>query len=927
MQDVGITRRARRRSRKVRAVMKRVVSMVVAIAIAVLGLFVVAPAQAAMQGPGYGTWSDAIGWQGAFVAPDGTLVYCFEPGRPNPSGVTTDGGVQSSVTSLSPFGNAVVSADNLARINYLVTTFGQGSPSNREASAVSFAVKALANPNAMYQSHGFPGPDNLPAYVSWVLTSTIGATEAAATGARAQELFNAAQSITAGPSTGGSGALTFDVDEANNYNGTVTMVGTPGSTGSITLTNGKFVANNSNTLAGAAQGVAYQVVGVPPTEDGAPYKISGTGTFSVGSGFAGNVHVWNTGSQQRTAGPGTTAVAQFNVAGEDPVVRGVQFLPVLSTTATTFVQPGENFADTLRFATTADSNGTNNSWYVSPTGKYAPVAAQGTVYGPFAEQPAESTEVPAGAPVAGTATVTTDLATGPTVEYTATSDSVADEAGYYTWVWTIDWNNQDVKSQTLIPGPSEGNEDQEPYYFQDAFGQLVESSVVPMDLSATTQVKSPEVALSGIAGDTAQIAANGVWFTEDGENIPVNAQWDAYYDTAETVAQVPASEIPATATHLGTVPVVLTGTGQVETPESLEEGGIQAPAVGEGHIVWVFSIDDAANGGMVQDFSDDYGVPTEIQMIAQPEVTTQAQPGVKPGESITDTAIVDGTLPAPGAELAFEAYKVPMIQNEDGTWSPDFPETDADGNPITWEPNDLSWVCTDENLVFSNVGAGQIITETGSYTSPEVTDTEGGKYLWVESLHTVPGTEGEDSQLIAEGICGLPSETTYVVDVTTKAQTDDKDSATPNIKDTAVLTGYVPENGTVTFEAFRGKAGQGATCTEATKVWTSEPVSLVGGYYPDGLEVESGTYAVPASGDDTTIYFIETTRDAEGRIVSQGECGEPDESVNINASKLAVTGGGDIALPLWIGGGVLAAGLMVIVAAQIRRRRESVASE
>jgi hypothetical protein len=103
----------------------------------------------------------------------------------------------------------------------------------------------------------------------------------------------------------------------------------------------------------------------------------------------------------------------FQVSGSDPNTRSVVFAPVLSTTATTFVQAGQPFTDQLVFSTAA-VDGLNNPWFRSATtGNYAPVKATGVVYGPFQSQPAESDTVPAGAPVAGEATITTSLTGGP----------------------------------------------------------------------------------------------------------------------------------------------------------------------------------------------------------------------------------------------------------------------------------------------------------------------------------------------------------------------------------------------------------------------------------------------------------------------------------------------------------------------------------
>jgi hypothetical protein len=905
---------------------KRIAAGVAATAVVAAGSVAVlaVPAQAAGQGPGYGTWDDSIGWQGAFMAPDGSKIYCAEPGVSNPAGATSSAGIQSSFTSNSPFGNRTLSPDDLAKINYVVSTYGQGDVSNREASAVSFAVKALANADAMYESHGYNGPHTLAGYVNWVLNGLVGGAEAAEVAARAEAIIGSAAGITAGPTTGGSGDLVFTVDPTNNYQGTVVMEGSPGATGTIQLTNGIFVSTGTNTISGATEGTAYQVTGVPPTDTGEPYKISGTGGFTVGgSGFAGDIHVWSTGGQQTTAGPGNRSVSNFSVSGEDPQVRGSQFLPVVATTATTYIQPGENFTDALRFSTTADDAGTNNNWFRSAaTGNYATVTAEGTVYGPFASQPDESAEVPADAPVAGTATVTTTAADGPAIEYTATSDTVAEAGGYYTWVWSIDWNDQDPAiTQYLVPGPSSLNPDQEPYYFQDNFGQVVESHIVPSDITAVSEITAPEVALSGESNDTIDVSSNGFWNQADTdgdgdvENIPVVFRGTAYFVPGdEAPAQQAATDpLPEGTVELGSTTLSIDEAGSY-TPEE----GILAPQAGVGYITWVWEIDpadqDPAYAQMVRPWTDDFGIPAETQLVAQPEVSTESQAGVKLGETFMDNAIVEGTLPANGGELTFEAYKVPMKNDGTGKWVVDAPETDADGNPI--EAGDLSWVCTDENRVFTNVGEGQVVTENGTYPSPEVTADEHGKYLWVESMYSVPLTEGGESQLIAQGECGILNETTFAVDVTTKAFVSDGSGTAAfgeELWDTAQLTGYVPEGGSISFEVYQTEKGAMPVCDASTLLTTlnsSDAQPLTGGLYTEDAPLEIASEKWKNAVDyDSDVYFVEVTKDSSGREVSRGECGDPEETVAANAAVagMARTDGSIVGL---VAGG---AGLIVLI--------------
>lgn len=913
-----------------RPALKTIGIAVLALALAMTALVATRqPAHAASQGHGYGTWDDNIGWQGGFVAPDGSTVYCIEPGVSNPSGATSSAGHQSSVRSNSPFGDRTLTSNDLARINYLVTEFGQ-TASNREAAAVSFAVKYIANPGAMFKSHSWNGSWDLPGYVNWVLRSIIGGSEAAAVAARAQALINAASAVTAGPVGGGSGSLTFQVDNFNNYLGTVTMVGTAGSTGTVTLTNGVFTTTGSNTLSGMRANTPYPVTGVPPTEDGAPYKIAGTGTFTVaGTGWEGAVHVWTTGNQQTTAGSGPRSSTHFKVAGADPTDRSVLFNPALSTTATAYVQPGEHATDTLTFRTTPDSAGLNNPWPQTADGSYRVVNAEGTLYGPFADQPAESETVPSDAPAAGHAAVSTTITGGPTVTYEATSDERVYAAGYYTWVWDIDYDNQPAITRKYLP---------DGYSFTDNFGQTVETSITPMRFTVSTHVVDKDVLLSGPAADTATVTTDGLWLQQNGQNIPVVVRWDAYYDprAAADIEEVPGTAIPDEAVHLGTHTDTVTANANISTPTALDDGAIRVPASGEGSIVWVFSVlrsDQVDTPGYIVDFVDNYGVPSEISTILQPTVTTQAAAGGRIGERIYDTATVDGHLPANGAHLTFDLYKVPMVQNEDGAWSIDYPTTDEsgdpllddEGGPVTFEDGDLSWVCAAENLVASNTDEpGTVVIENGDYPSFVHELEEDGKYLWSEKLWSVPEADGA-RELIHAGKCGIVEETSFALDVKTVAMSDT--GATTGIEhgvsvwDTAALTGYVPENGRVNFEAYLIPVGT-ALCTAENLAWTSADVPLEGGYYDaeNPLEVESERHVFNPD-VDSTLYFVAVTYDELGREVNRGVCGDPDETLGLKGQKLIATGGESSPLVLGSAAAALLAGLCIFLGVRRRRSR------
>ena len=719
----------------------------------------------ASAGPGYGTWDDRVGHQGGFPADDGSIVYCFEPASPNPSGVTTDGGIQGEgVVSRSPNGDRTLTANDLARINRIVSEYGQ-TWDNREASAVSFAVKMVANPDAMFESHSWTGGHDLAGYVNWVLFSEIGGTEARAVADRAAAILAATADTVAGPASA-SGSVAFDVDVTNNYRGTVTVSGTGGA-GTITLTNGVFDATGTATLSGAQVGVAYAVRGVPPTDDGEPYKISGAATFN--SGYAANIHVWDTGSRQRTAGPGNAS--SWTAQGADPMLRAVTFRPAVVSEAPRFLKPGEKLTDTATPQLVADENGVVNEW-VQFDGEYAPTTWTVKAWR-VKEAPTKTlTEVPEDAELFATTTVSTGAA-GPTQPVTALFDEVAPaEGGAFVYTWEFDGTKQAGSLPEYFDG----------YRWMDLFGLLEETTFV---VDATS---------------TAQISA-------------------------------------------------------------------------------------------------------------------------RPGELSADTAHVTGVLPAEGLDLEFEKYLVPMKQDEAGAWIVDGPEGfDA----TSTDPADWAWVEHADNLLGTD---SHVVTEAGDYTSKGIETTpEGGLELWVHSLWTVPA-DGEERELVDRSEIGDASERTVVLHVSTKAQSETKDDVLKpgtTIWDTAELWGWIPEDATVTFAAYRVPFGKPFVCTADTLIWASDPATAEAGFYTeaDPLEVDSTRYTPAAVGFKSSVTFVETTKDKDGRVLSTGECGDPNETTHYEASRLAQTGGDGLNVAgLVAGGGLLTAGFAAYAVALLRRRR------
>lgn len=878
--------------------MAGVAAMAVALSVGASAIAIASPADAAVDAFGVGELSGSvIGWQGSMKTGDGSYVFCVDPGTDFPHGGDTPRGYVSSWKG--------VSGDRLAGVNRILHEIAD---TDRDHAAANFVIKHVFDPGAMYRTHRYPASGTWPygdlgRYIEWVLSTTYPNAGGGWRGIRdrALQLLEIVRTTTAGSGGGGSGSLLLTVDEANEYAGTVTMDGTSGSIGTITLTNGVFVDTGNVTRGDAREGVSYAIRGVPPTNDGEEYKVRATGRFTPPgtAGYRAEVALWSNPEQNMAAAGRKATPAPFTVSGEDSDARSVTFRPALTTSAQAYVQRGEAFTDVVRFDTRPDADGVENPWFHDGEG-FVPVRADGIVYGPFASPVvAPADEAPADAPVAAEMTVTTGAA-GPAVEYTVRTSEKATAAGYYYYVWSIDYDEQEPSTQRFL---AEGS------FFQDRFGLGDEQSIVPMTITATTQVPSAQVALGGVPADAAAIVSDGFWLqSARGENIPVTVRWDAYFDPGEEpVEQVPASQIPDDAVLLGSHTMQVTEPGSVATPTSADALGFTAPAAGEGRIVWVLSVrddDQGDNAAMITEWSDDYGVPTEIQTIAQPSVVTKAVAGVRRGETATDVATVGGTLPAAGANLSFAAYSVPV--DEAGS-----------------APEDLSEVCVDANRIFENHGSPQLVDEPGDYTSPDVVVEEHSMILWVERLSTVP-VKGEAPQTIHEGVCGLPHETTYALDVTTKARTTTGTAVTEpgdTLWDTVVLTGWVPAGGTVQVDLYRFEGGD-PVCAEP--IWTSDPVVLEGGLFPDGLEIDLAehgqSWTVPHVEDGIRYGFVETTRDAEGRIVSTGVCGDSDETVSVRAEPLASTGGTTSHAPL-IGGSLLVAGAIVILASHAVRRR------
>jgi len=910
--------RTRRFSKKLRRGMAAVAALAITMT-GVAGVTTTPPAVAATDAYGVGDLSGAvIGWQGSMRTADGTYVFCTDPGTDFPTGDDQRQGYRTSWKG--------VSGDLLAGINRALHEIDDKS--DRDAAALNFVIKHVFDPDAMYGTHRYPNSaawpkGDLGRYIEWVLSTTYPNAAGGWRGVRdrALELLKTAHSTRAGTGTasGGSGKLVFEIDSRDNYRGTVVMDGTAGSTGTITLTNGVFADTGKATRAGAKEGVTYAVRAVPPS-DGKRYRVSGEFEFTPPGkgGYLAEVELWRNPAQRMIAKGRTADVSPFRGTGRDAGTRTAEFRPVLTSQAAEFAS-GQTLRDTLTFSVAADADGLRNPW-ATIDGRPVAVGFSVTAYGPYDAAQAQVDDVPDDAPVAGETTV---LVTDPEKPLTAEIRGI-ERGGYYTFVAAYDPKTTPAASRAFLP---------KDYAWMHPFGMPEETTIAPMRIALSSQVQSPEVPLNGRGDDAVIVEADGHWLrASDGNGgIPIVLTGEYIHLPESVVGSEPVEELPEGAVVVGAVRLTVTEPGTYYAKDAEQFADLAVPADARGSMTWRWAVRAAeqppAVAGFVHESSELIAEPTQTQRIALPEIETKAQPSVTPGETMSDVALVSGTLPDGGLDLSFAAYDVPFGE---------------DGLPV-WPTSrgDFSGFCTPENLVWDNRGDPERVTEPGEYRSPDVPVDTYGMTLWVEQ-GSIPGAEGEAPHVVVEGECGIPNETTFGMKATTLAQAESGGSSVnpgEQLWDTVKLEGALPAGGSVVVDLYQWSEDAEPVCTEETRVWSSEPVVLRGGMFREGMTIDlrerGQAFTVPDLPDGTRLGFVETTVDALGREVSKGACGEPDETVTVavpavaSVHTLPETGGDDDGLRavLIAAGGLLGLGTLVLVGLAIRGRRRVPAAE
>lgn len=468
--------------------------LVLPLLLALAGCFVLvgspSPAHAATKNAGIPGLTPYGGYLGNYLAPDGSRVYCIDSPLEWPSGETSG---PSTVDSLVTTWGAELPASALRKLNYVLLGYGQ-TDDPVQAAAVAAFVNAYTSGWARDLGAGY-------AAGAWYLNGN-----ATVTG-----VYDAIWAdAEAHGDPGGSAVLHLDMTTPTE--GSLTVTAWPsGATGTVVVA-GAVRADTGESEFAAGDGFVVPLRGLP-ADDAREYAVSVEGRFSVATPAAASLLLYTTAGQQRTirgGGPGSLEFAASARTSSIPL----DFSPVITTEVETrSVEVGDPLVDQLRVALAEGSR----PWRTGADGTPVDVLAEGVLYGPFADPPAEAPSVPADVPIAGREAVTLS---GPG-EYSTSGSAVAAEPGYYTWVWTVDAARQDaVGAAALPPG----------YLFVSPFGLPEETHWVSAPaprLAATGTTTGGAPVGAGLAGSALVVGGALLALSRRGRAgiLPARRRW------------------------------------------------------------------------------------------------------------------------------------------------------------------------------------------------------------------------------------------------------------------------------------------------------------------------------------------------------------------------------------------------------------------
>ncbi|WP_375385605.1 hypothetical protein [uncultured Microbacterium sp.] len=375
-----------------------------------------------------------------------------------------------------------------------------------------------------------------------------------------------------------------------------------------------------------------------------------------------------------------------------------------------------------------------------------------------------------------------------------------------------------------------------------------------------TQVPARYVEGGPFVDDVTFAAAHGVWpRSSDGRHVVIAATGTVYRTANEPVLGAVPADAEAVA-HLALTTLPDPGPTVAYRVES------ETALPGPGFYTAVWEIRAESQSADSQrwlepgyTWTEPFGEQSQLMML--PAITSRAEPIVAVGASMHDEIVVDGPVPSSGLNLTTAVYRA------------------IDGVA----PADS---CTPESMVFSSVDAPVHITAAGTavVTAPVVPDF--GTYFWRERAVDAEG------RLVHEGACGLESETTHAPLPTVTTRAGASTGFGGGLTDVATVSGPVPRTGrtVLTFELYRvvDAGAPASACTPENLIadTRAEPVAVTA----------AGDYSSPevrphSAGTFTWIERLWFTRDGEteARLLAEGACGLPDETVVVAAPTVDTT--------------------------------------
>lgn len=755
-----MTTSATRASRRSRAALVIVLALVAALAATLLpgipGLPGAAerPAHAATKGH-YIDFNGLI--VGNFLSSDGrTYVYCIEPGGDEPVGAQAtpvrtgtlpgyrndDGEPWTNWTG--SVWDGPVRGEAVRQMNYLMWEHGRTTDAE-QAATVQFAIWILRR-----------GPGTsawLDHHISWLRQHghgrIIDRAEALVSEARREAVVT--------PIEPGKLALTssYEADESGRTSATG-RVDHPAWTSELRISGGSF--ENGSTRHRIADGRAGSVSWAADLH---PENWQRFADVSISADWSRETVSWPAEvmlhppvrASEQMLGLGISPVVERHDRALDPVkVRfDTRFSPVLSTQVPSrFVPRGAAFRDRVDLRVEKGAKPWASRSGADGKVEFAPITAEGVLYGPFAAPPGEADLAPAGAPVSARARV--EASNGPG-SYEVSTTERADESGYYSWVWTIRESEQspEVRSAGLLP-PG--------YEFSDRFGLAEEGQTVASRLRWSTELLRREVFLDDmkLVDRVTPSLHGGAWLRdESGARVPATLRL-----TVLASAERPerSSEVPKDAVEVASTRITVSEPGR-----TVESAPIPIPFETRGWVTVRTCLveEDQPEGvrGLIEEWCDDYGVPSETARIIPPEVRTRAQPDGVVGGTIRDTAIVSGRVPA-DSTIGFVFYLRPEVGaiKYDERWRP---KRDSSGRKLRWTEREIARLGDEERCLAQPVAKTERIEvpEGGEYPSPEVRARSAGTGFWVEDLATRHPETGKPVEL-HRGACGIANERTVV---------------------------------------------------------------------------------------------------------------------------------------------------------------------